>query len=269
MPHEMRESDEATRAQLQLARSQGEALERALAAMAEEASSGVCTRSAGDYEIGLAVEQAEGMWVPAGRRLEWREPAEENCHVEVCVRDAADGRFLPGLHVVVSMAGPDGRDVGTYVQPFLWHPWLYHYGRNWRVPGEGRYEITVHVDPAPFMRHDHGNGARYTEPVDVRFADVPIVPGRKLVEPAVDTDAAGTPTGGGPGGDSPADLEYQELQGWFNSRGLYLRTEQRAGGWVAIYGDPESEDVQGSGRGGSRLDAARDARRTHASWSQE
>lgn len=177
----MRTSEESTAAQLRLAAVQGEALGRALAAMDDESDSGVQTRRAGDYEIGIAVEEAEGMWRQQGDDLVWANPSEENCHVEVCVRDAQDGRFLPGLDVDVTLVDAERRELGTERQPFLWHPWLYHYGRNWTVPGPGRYGIRVRVEPPAFMRHDHENGRRYLEPVEVEFDPIEIEPAQKTV----------------------------------------------------------------------------------------
>lgn len=177
-----RRSEESNREQLELAVRQGDALQEALAAMDEESESGVLVQRAGDYEIGIAVEEAEGMWTRAdGGQLEWQNPADENAHVEVCVRDGADGRFVPELDVTVTLVDPDGHEVGTHRQPFLWHPWLYHYGRNWAVPREGEYTIRVRVEPPRFMRHDHENGRRYAEPVEVRFDDVAIETGAKRV----------------------------------------------------------------------------------------
>jgi Fe2+ transport protein len=178
----LRKSEESTARQLRLAVAQGDALQRALEAMDEESDSGVLTALAGDYEIGIAVEEAEGMWHRRDGELAWADPGgDENCHVEVCVRDAADGRFVPGLEVHVTLLGADGDELGTARQPFLWHPWLHHYGRNWRVPGAGRYRIRVRVEPPVFMRHDHENGRRYLDPVAVEFDRVAIEPGRKPV----------------------------------------------------------------------------------------
>lgn len=176
----MRTSDESTRRQLELARNQGDALGAAVAAMDDE--SGVLVQRAGDYEIAVAVEEAEGMWRPVDGELVWENPPDENCHVEVCVRDGADGRFVPGLEVSVTVVGPDGGDLGTQPLPFLWHPWLYHYGRNWAVPAEGAYRLRVRVERPGFMRHDHENGRRYAEPVEVEFTGVQIEPGRKTVQ---------------------------------------------------------------------------------------
>lgn len=63
---------------------------------------------------------------------------------------------------------------------FLWHPWLYHYGRNWTVPRDGTYGLRVRIEPPDFPRHDKENGLRYREPVEVVFDGVHIETGQKL-----------------------------------------------------------------------------------------
>jgi hypothetical protein len=178
-PPAQRLSEEADAAQLRLAREQGAAYLKGLGAMNGEADSGVHVLRCGDYEIGVAVEEAEGMWCWSGGVLRWKNPVDTNCHVEVTVRDAADGRFLPGLTVLATLVDPEGRVLGPHAQPFVWHPWLFHYGRNWDVPMSGMYSEHVHVDPAPFPRHDSENGRRFEEPADVEFDEVHIVRGRK------------------------------------------------------------------------------------------
>ncbi len=177
----MRTSEESSAEQLKLAQGQGDALQAALAAMDDESRSGVLTQVDGDYEVAVAVEEAEGMWHWRDGRLEWENPEDENCHVEVCVRDRADGRFVPALAVEVTVLDADGQELGTHSQPFLWHPWLYHYGRNWTVPRAGEYRVRVRIEPPTFMRHDHENGRRYMEPVELEFEDVQIEPGQKKV----------------------------------------------------------------------------------------
>lgn len=175
----MEASDEATGEQLQLARDQGRALRRALEHMTgKEADDGALTR-AGDYLVACAVEEAEGMWQMRDGSLEWTEPEDENVHVEVAVCDGADGRFIPGLEVTLTLVDEGGREVGTHPQPFLWHPWLYHYGRNWKVPGDGRYTLRVRIEPPAFGRHDRKNGRRFAEPVEVEFPGVEIQTGEK------------------------------------------------------------------------------------------
>jgi Fe2+ transport protein len=176
-----RPSEESSEAQLELAVRQGRALHEALEAMDEESDSGVLVRREGEYEIAVAVEEAEGMWSWSDGKLEWRNPTDENCHVEVCVRDGADGRFVPYLGVTATLIDDEGRELGPHEQPFIWHPWLYHYGRNWTVPEGGAYRVRVRIEPPGFMRHDHENGSCYTEPVEVEFEAIEIEPAQKTV----------------------------------------------------------------------------------------
>ena len=89
-------------------------------------------------------------------------PSDENLHVEIAVLDASDERFVPGLKVTGTLIDPDGNEVGTHEHELLWHPMIYHYGRNWRVPADGEYTLKVHIDPPTFMRHDEVNGCRFT-----------------------------------------------------------------------------------------------------------
>ena len=175
----MRPSDEAEEKTLQMAREQGKALERALKYMTEEEAHDGGEKRAGDFLVGYAVEEAEGMYEMRDGTLEWKEPEEENVHVEVSVRDAGDGRFIPGLSVNATLIDAQGNEVGTYRQPYLWHPWLYHYGRNWTVPGDGEYTLRVRVEAPNFARHDKINGKRFQEDVEVEFARVKIKTGQK------------------------------------------------------------------------------------------
>jgi hypothetical protein len=171
-----RASEESTEEQLAVASEAGKAYADALRAMGDE--SGITAQVLGDMEIGVAIENAEGMYHLEGARLVWRNPTDEDAHVEVAVADARDGRFIPGLNVIVTLIGPKGEDLGTELVPFLWHPWLHHYGRNWRVAGPGEYEVHVHIDPPTFGRHDRMNGRRYAKARDATFR-IHVEPGRK------------------------------------------------------------------------------------------
>lgn len=172
-------SDEAKENQLQLARQQGDAYKQALMEMVNNAADDGGEQRAGDYIVAYAVEKAEGLYELRSGELTWQEPQEANCHIEVSVRDGADGRFIPGLEVQAKLIDANGNEVGTHQQHFLWHPWLYHYGRNWRVPGDGKYTLQVRIEPPQFARHDKKNGKRYAQPVSVEFSSVQIKTGRK------------------------------------------------------------------------------------------
>jgi hypothetical protein len=105
----MQDSDEADQTLLRLAREQGAATEKALEYMLhQQAVAGQETR-AGDYLVAYAVEYAEGFYARAGDELSYQRTdasAETNVHVEVCVRDGADGRFIPGLNVYATSSAP-------------------------------------------------------------------------------------------------------------------------------------------------------------------
>lgn len=174
----METSDEANAKQLDLAHMQGQAFGEAVKTMTQEEAHGA-EQAAGDYLVGYAVESAEGMYQQRDGKLHWQEPTNENCHVEVVVRDGADRRFVPYLEVQATLIDASGTDVGSHRQPFLWHPWLYHYGRNWHVPGDGEYTLRVRIDAPDFPRHDKKNGLRYAEPVEVEFRNVKITTGQK------------------------------------------------------------------------------------------
>ncbi len=172
------DTDEASARQLDLARAQGETYGEALRHMTENVAHDGGEQQAGEYVIGYAVEEAEGMYEWSDGALEWREPGEENLHVEIAVRDAGDGRFVPGLRVTATLVDPGGNELGTHEHPLLWHPMIYHYGRNWTLPADGEYTLRVHVEPPRFMRHDKVNGCRFRDPVDVEFAGVQVERGQ-------------------------------------------------------------------------------------------
>ena len=167
-------TDEADEKQLDLARQQGESYRRALEHMANNVAHDGGTQTAGEYLIGYAVEEAEGMYDWEDGELVWHDPDGENLHVEIAVCDASDGRFIPCLTVTGTLVDPDGNEVGTHEHPMLWHPMLYHYGRNWTVPSDGTYKLHVRVDPPTFMRHDDVNGCRFKEVVEVTFDSVQV-----------------------------------------------------------------------------------------------
>lgn len=165
-------SDEADERQLALAREQGDAYGRALAHMTDEVAEDGGAARAGEYVVGYAVEEAEGMYAWQDDDLVWQEPGDENVHLEVAVRDGADGRFVPGLDVTATLVAPSGERLEPRRLPFLWHPMLHHYGCNLHAPENGDYTLEVHIEPPRFMRHDEINGRRFCDPVDVRFTGV-------------------------------------------------------------------------------------------------
>ena len=72
-------SDEVDDRQLELAKAEGEAYTRSLDYMIEEvADAGGDMRTAGDYVVGYAQEEAEGMYrLESEGEFEWTEPDDE------------------------------------------------------------------------------------------------------------------------------------------------------------------------------------------------
>lgn len=140
---------------------------------------------ADDYIITLACENAEGMYIvqPEGD-LQWEIPKEyENLHIEVVVRDRTDLRFIPQLTIHISLIIKNGNEVVSKELPFLWHPFLYHYGANIHIPENGEYTVQVMIDPPLFGRHDENKGKRYDKNVCVEFNNIHLAGGRKEYGP--------------------------------------------------------------------------------------
>lgn len=177
------DTSEATKTQLDLAKGQGEAFGKALEYMVQQVANTGGKQHAGEYIVGYAVEDAEGMYRYRNGQLDWQNPDGENAHVEVTVCDAADGRFVPAVKVTAALITPGGQKLGPHDQELVWHPMLYHYARNWTLPEDGEYTLQVHIEPPTFMRHDEVNGRRFTKPVDVEFTGVKIQRGSEPVTP--------------------------------------------------------------------------------------
>jgi hypothetical protein len=167
--HAGRHGDEDEQIELHLAREQGDAFGAALEHVVGAAGGHGAQRRAGDYWVAYATRPAVALYGWAGDELVWQEPVEANVYLGVTVRDGGDGRFLPCARVVATLIAADGQQLGPHEHPLVWHPTLYHYGRNWRLPASGLFTLRVRVDPPLFMRHDHVIGDRFKDAVEVDF----------------------------------------------------------------------------------------------------
>jgi hypothetical protein len=172
-------TDEASRRGLELAREEGDAYHRMVEYFINEVATSGALQEAGDYLVGVAVEEAEPLWHLMGGRLQLKEPpADANAHLEVVVMDRADHRFIPGLTVGVVLSRGE-REIGTYHLPMLWHPTMFHYGFSVHVPADDDYTMAVSIEAPTFGRHDKTNGERYASGVTVTFDSIRIERGRK------------------------------------------------------------------------------------------
>jgi hypothetical protein len=167
-----------------LARAQGAALTNALYLMLHGVAVFGAEQRSDDYLVAFADEFAEPHWTPHGDALRYSIEDEasnaNNAHVEVAVRDLRTGRFLPGLHVHVTVTSAHGKEAGSSAVPLMWHPWTHHYGMNWRVPRAGdEYRVRVHADVPAWRRFVSEGSAPFAHPIDVEFTDVRFRTGQK------------------------------------------------------------------------------------------
>ncbi len=162
------------------ARRQGDAYTAALAIMQDDVDVHR-TKEVDDYIVTLACEEAEGMYRPVNdESLEWSVPeASLNKHIEIAVQDRKDHRFVPDLRIHATITSSDGAVAFDGKLPFLWHPFLWHYGCNIHIDGSGDYDIAVVIEQPHFGRHDEQNGKRYQKEVSMSFEAVPLEPGRE------------------------------------------------------------------------------------------
>ena len=170
----------ATREQLRLALDQGEAYQHALDSMIGKVADDGQEQRSQDYIVTYVLEPAEGVYELIDDEWQWHEPQDENIYLQISVRDANDQRFIPGLCIYATLSDSAGNIIGSRRQPFVWHPWLYHYGGNWKVPKDGTYTLKVRIEAPTFRRRDKNCGQRYLEPLEVDFRQVKIDTGHKF-----------------------------------------------------------------------------------------
>ncbi|MGE5353297.1 MAG: hypothetical protein ACM3P0_14540 [Acidobacteriota bacterium] len=165
-----------------LAGASGQAYLKALRVMYSQANDGR-NIIAGDYVVAYAIEYAEGYWsYDKNGDFQYSNAQNEkaNSHIDLAVLDKKTGRFLFNLNVKATLYDGTGKEIGTHAEPFNWHPWLYHYGENWRVPNNAKaYRLHIHFDPPSYRRYGRRDGRQFTSPVDMDFSNVEIKTGQK------------------------------------------------------------------------------------------
>lgn len=170
--------------ELAQARQQGRAVMKTLHEMWRQGTSGDLKRI-GTYHLAVAVEYDEAYWYypPGSNTLTYKQDeeasTERNSHIEVAPLDSRTNRFIPVQHVTVTVYDRQGRPIGTHREHFMWHPWLWHFGKNWRVPDTGAYRLRVRFDAPTFRRYGRKAGRRFARPVDVMFGPLRIATGTK------------------------------------------------------------------------------------------
>ncbi|HEX8923907.1 MAG TPA: iron transporter [Patescibacteria group bacterium] len=163
-----------------LAAAQGKTYDLALDEIRQQLSA--VSKESGDFVITLVAGPAEGRYMALLEGgLEWKDASQQDDtqHIQIIVQDKDDHRFVPNLEIVIQVFDKDKRLVAEGNQPFLWHPYLYHYGKNYFIPEDGTYAVRVIIKSPHFPRHDRKLGNRYQQDVSVDFDSVRMIPGIK------------------------------------------------------------------------------------------
>lgn len=169
--------------QTALSKGAGNGFTNTLKVMYKQANEGK-DKVQGNYFIAFADEYSEGWWHYMNGKFMYMmqndEGGKTNAHIEIAVLDAATHRFLPDLNVSVTLYDKNKHSLGTKPIPFMWHPWLYHYGENWRIPATGKqYSVHVHAEAPAYKRYGKTMGNQFTMPVDVDFDNLTVKAGQK------------------------------------------------------------------------------------------
>jgi uncharacterized protein involved in high-affinity Fe2+ transport len=158
-----------------LARAEGDAIDRPIAELLRSADASGSQVRSGDYKVAVVVQAARGAWADRNGDLSY-ESANDNigpiAHLDVSIRDAITGRFIPGLRVRATILDSHKREIDTYAAPFMWHPWMNHYGLNVPVPGKGRYTVRIRADAPAFRRFGSTALRKFNKDVDVTVRNV-------------------------------------------------------------------------------------------------
>ena len=183
-PYDLKEPEnpEKTKEWMPLAKAQGRAIKRAVDAMISKTAMDGEQIEYGPYLLTYAVEYAEGYWRYKNDKLLYKikveNSAEKNAHIEVAVFDALTGRMIPGFEVEATFLKAN-EQITSVVPTLMWHPWLYHYGNNFRVPKKGKYELRVKTSPNHIKRYGAEFGEKYGGDIEYLFTDVDVRTGQK------------------------------------------------------------------------------------------
>jgi uncharacterized protein involved in high-affinity Fe2+ transport len=131
-----------------------------------------------DYIITAAIEPAVGMYVMGlDKSLEWESPQGfGDLHVEIVVQDRDDRRFVPHLEVSAKVYDKEHKVITESEAPFMWHPYIFHYGFDMTVPDEGDYFIEVRIKAPKFHRHKKDHGKRYSDDIEIKLSPLRLNP---------------------------------------------------------------------------------------------
>ncbi len=129
-----------------------------------------------DYILIAYVENSEGSYIKeSDGKLDWNDPEKYGLqHFGIIIQDRDDKRFVPYLDVIIRVYDKGGDLITEAKAPFIWHPFVYHYGFDTPIENDGEYYIEVTVKSPKFDRAHRSLGKKYTEDLITRIGKVEI-----------------------------------------------------------------------------------------------
>jgi len=136
-----------------------------------------------DYIVTVAFGATEGMYeMQTDKSLEWVTPEGYGfVHMSVVIQDRDDKRFVPNLEVFVRLYDNDNKLITESEAPFLWNPYVFHYGMDLTIPEEGNYTAEVTIKRPDFNRQNKDHGNKYTNDVTIRLQSVKLTPSEDVM----------------------------------------------------------------------------------------
>ncbi|HMN58879.1 MAG TPA: iron transporter [Anaerolinea sp.] len=132
----------------------------------------------GNYLIAYSVEFARNLIFPGDGSPQRQSIHQENAHIGIAIHDETDLHFISGLTVTVTITDHNGIAIGSFKHPLLRRPNFRHYGRNWILPGDGKYSLQIRVETPVSVLRNEKTERTYITPIEVEFHNVTIRTGR-------------------------------------------------------------------------------------------
>ena len=148
-----------------------DALSAAITALWQQSASGA-EQPSGDYFVAYALE--DRAMRPRVKNL-FESSGKNNVRLEVLIRDSRTGRLISGLHPLAGLVAADGTGYEPEELTPIWHSWLDHYGRGFRLSRKGTYTLSVSFD-APGFRRWGRQSDRFAASAEVEFDNLSLEP---------------------------------------------------------------------------------------------
>jgi len=133
-----------------------------------------------NYLVAYTIEKARWLQYVDDEQLIVENPQNENAYIGIAVHHAKSLHFLDKLNVFVKVLADSCATVGEQQHFYHARPNLHNYGRNWRLPGDGYYDLIIRIEVPEEKRKEMLEDDLPNENVEVTFPHVLIQTGHHI-----------------------------------------------------------------------------------------